>query len=221
MVERIAVVPAKTTSLRVPNKNFREFHNGLSLTQLVVDKLVAAGMKAHQIYVMSDEEPKQELFNCELLIRDKRTCDNDYPLTEVVRELSHQAWNAHGCECDIVWAQVCDPMFNEYERCFQAWDCRSKGYDSLAVRYKTKQYLLDIHGSPVGWGFGPWHVKSQALPVMYTFPFTLSILRPETITEVGYHVGADPLWITCDGYSIDIDTPEQFEMARLYYAQLH
>lgn len=219
MGQRIAVIPAKASSQRVPNKNFREFHDGKSLLQITIDKLKSVGFTKDSIYVSCEDASKRFFVtDAKFLLRHEALASNDYPYGRVFKEICLQAWSSHGDEVDIVWAQVCDPLFNEYERCLDLWDNRSKGYDSLAVRYPIRQYLMGNYG-PIGWGFGKWHVKSQNLPLRYTFPFTLSILRPQTVYDCEYMVGAEPLWVNSYGPHIDIDTKEDFEVAQLYYAK--
>ncbi len=230
----IAIVPAKANSSRVPYKNYREFYKGKSLVGLTIDKLKAAGVE--EIY-LSCEEPawgraEAEFNDVEFVQRSEDLCSNDCPIVRYIPGVAQEVlWHRKTVESsgslfqsifveedhDILWAQVIDPLFDDYAGLIDTWYSRSEGYDSAVVVYPRKKYLLDSERSPIGFGFGPWHLKSQRLPYHYELPFTASILSREAITSTGYYVGADPLWYEAEGYSIDIDTEEDFEMARAIY----
>ena len=51
-----AVIPAKTNSLRVKNKNYRPFFNGMSLVDIQISKLLGL-LEPVEIY-LSSEDPK-------------------------------------------------------------------------------------------------------------------------------------------------------------------
>ena len=53
-----AIIPVKNCSSRVKGKNFKEFHNGMSLFDITVHKLLKH-LPAEDIY-MSCEDPEQE-----------------------------------------------------------------------------------------------------------------------------------------------------------------
>lgn len=223
----ISIVPAKWHSNRVPLKNYREFYKGKSLVDILIEKLKQStdGL----IYLSCENEDAAEIaekHGIEFHHRSEDLCDNDVPLTTWIRnitaEVRHSASGvlgfAEAFRADILWAQCIDPLFNEFPQLIKKWRDFGRDYDSCPVVYPRRKYLLDHDKRPVGWGFGPWHIKSQLLPYHYEFNFTASILTPESISRVGYHIGAKPLWYGSDAQAIDIDTEEDFEMARIIYA---
>lgn len=228
----IAIVPAKWTSTRVPMKNYREFYNGKSLVDLTIEKLLDAGLDSSLIFLSCDNEDAYEVakkHGIRFAPRSEDLCDNDVPLVDWVRGVVEEVdmhlyeyyvnyYRDNLNEADVLWAQCIDPLFNEYDQLILKWLKFGRDYDSCAVVYPRKKYLLDERKNPIGWGFGPWHIKSQLLPYHYEFNFTASILSRESIRNVGYHIGAKPLWYESQAQSIDIDTEEDFEMARLIYA---
>jgi len=211
------VIPAKLESTRVRYKNWREFYQGKCLVDLTIEKLLLAGFLPGDIYVSCDcAEALRQLrgrYSVRGLERDPKLCDNSVSLThwisEIIKEISY--------ENEIAWAQVCDPLFDEYDLALNTWERRGKAYDSLCVVYKTKQYLLDPQHNPVGWQFGNYHKTSQTLSTMYTMPFTFSILTEESLAHCPYHIGAKPLWYETEKRGIDIDTEEDFELAQHVY----
>ena len=219
MIDLSVVIPAKASSTRIPNKNFREFLNGESLVDITVKKLLAAGLATDQIYLSCEDESKSEVaqkHGIQFSLRQERLCRNETPFSEVFRGVATQIPG----DSDIMWAQVCDPFFDEYTRCIDEWRnakaSHSNRYDSLVVCHKVSGYYMDENLLPIhGWGFGPWHVPSQRLPTFYKMPFACSILTRDSIEAVGYYVGARPLWLPCQWTSIDIDTEDDFLLARL------
>lgn len=212
-----AIIPVKKTSIRVPNKNFKPFCNNHSLFDITVEKLLKS-FDPSDIYMSCDDEKKKELANrwgINFLLRESHLADNDTPFFEIFNEVCGQVPG----DDDIAWCAVIDPVFNDYEKCFDVWNKKNlkKSYDSLVVVYPHKDYCLNSSYHPEGFGFGPWHTKSQLLPVKYQLTFTLSILTRESIRKYGYFVGAKPFWYHALNPRVDIDTPQDFELARAVY----
>jgi N-acylneuraminate cytidylyltransferase len=53
------IIPVKSTSTRVENKNFRSFWKGLSLTEILLQKLLFKG--AENIFISCDDPSKESL----------------------------------------------------------------------------------------------------------------------------------------------------------------
>jgi CMP-N-acetylneuraminic acid synthetase len=231
----IAIVPAKASSTRVPNKNFRPFDGTSSLVDLTIAKLRLAGIQ--EIYLSCEDEsvgrPVAEMHEVQFVRRSQSLCSNDCPIPDyirgVVREVDglrddqkpFQLW-AHDPPRteDILWAQVTDPLFEDYSGLIEKWEKFGGDYDSVVVVHPRKKYLLDQNHRPMGFGFGLWHLKSQRLPYHYELPFTASILSRKAIESTGYYVGASPLWYEVEGYSVDIDTEEDFKISQAIYSAI-
>ena len=122
---------------------------------------------------------------------------------------------------DVMWCQVTDPTFQDYEQCLNVWkQLDRKDYDSLVVVYPFKHFLLDENHRPMGFGFGPWHKISQFIPTMYRLNFTLSIFTREAINKVNYYVGERPYWYEAANHTVDIDTESDWEMASMLFGQM-
>lgn len=208
------IIPVKACSSRIENKNFREFHNGLSLTEILLQKLSFKGME--NIYISSEDSSKKylaEKYGCNFILRDKKLCDNDTPLPDVIKGISNQLPESS----EIAWCQVTDPLFNDHKKAFEEWEKQKENHDSLCVVYPFKKYILNSNHMPINFGFGNWHVKSQDLSTFYDMTFTFSILKKECIERCGYHIGANPYWYNAHNSHVDIDTMEDFEMASIIY----
>jgi len=229
-----AIIPVKASSSRVINKNFKEFYKGDSLFDITAKKILKE-LKPSDIY-MSCEDEKFKLeakkYGINFILRDPILANNDTKFYDVFNGICDQVPG----DDDIAWCQVIDPMFDSYKECFALWnegepESQSlhlfnrykktplrKTFDSLVVVYPHKDYYLDSNHKPIGFGFGPWHTKSQLLPCTYQLTFTLSILTRESIKKVGYHVGQNPYWHHAHNPRVDIDTNEDFSVAQALYS---
>lgn len=208
------IIPVKSTSTRVQNKNFRSFWGGLSLTEILLKKLLFKG--ANNIFISCDDPSKEALaveYGCNFLLRDKKLCDNDTHIPDVIRKVVCQIPD----DDEIAWCQVTDPMFEDYIGAFAEWELQKNNHDSLCVVYPFKKYLLNHEHMPINFGFGNWHIKSQDLKIFYDMTFTFSILKRESIDNCGYHIGAKPYWYNAFNTHVDIDTMEDFEIASIIY----
>ena len=211
------IVPVKSNSTRVENKNFRKFYKDKSITDILLEKIAFKGYS--NIYISSDDDSKKsiaESYGCNFLLRDKRLTDNDTPMREVVQEICKQLPSG---DDDIAWCQASDPLFDDYQAAFRQWEKNRESYDSLVVVYPIKKYLLNESYIPINFGFGHWHVKSQNLATFYDLTFTLSILKREWVENCGYHIGSKPNWFQAKNEHIDIDTMSDFELAQLIFSQ--
>lgn len=219
MVQLKAIIPAKLSSSRVPGKNWRDFHNGDSLVDINILALTKAGLSPVDIYVSSESEEKlsqvRTRHGVQTLRRSEFLCRNETSLSEFIQGIVADVPG----DDDVIWSQVCDPLFSEHSLVIDLWKSVNKNHDSLCVAHPFKQYLMDSGFHPIGWGFGKCHVPSQRLPTLYQFPFTLSILTRECIRDVGYHVGKTPYWYVSKGGGIDIDTEDEFRTASVLYTE--
>jgi CMP-N-acetylneuraminic acid synthetase len=214
------IIPAKTSSSRVKNKNWREFAFGKSLVDITLDKILDYGADKKNIFISCEDISKEQYCKnrgVNFLLRDKRQCDNDFSVQTLLRNICDQVKD----DKDIAYSQVCDPFFDDYKNCLDLWDeVKQKGHDSLVVCHAHKMYLMDSESRPIGWSFGSHHTKSQDLPIFRTMPFTLSALTRDSVKQSGYHVGSNPYWYESSRRNIDIDTEEDFRLAQIIYTEL-
>lgn len=211
----IAIIPAKTGSERVKNKNFRPFLDGKSLVDLTVEHLHRAGFSDSNIFLSTDQRPGG-VKGCTHMYRIPGLCSNDAPVTDFIEKTCDQIDPDR--EHDIAWCQVINPMFTEYEQVLKMWDDVSSSHDSLCVIHPKKSYVLDCHKRPMGFGIAEGHIKSQDLPPHYHVTFTMSILSPEWRR---YYIGRRPAYYHCRQPVCDIDTEQDFKIAQIVYRELN
>lgn len=222
----IAVVPAKANSQRVPNKNFQPFWGAYSLTDLTISKLIPE-LGRSAIYLSCENAdiaaPICHKWGINFIERDKSLTDNRVPIPDWIRGVCSQVPNPNNEE--FAWCQVIDPLFNEYAGLFDKWEQLKREcpgiFQSLTAVYPVKDYLLDDMYSPIGWGFGDWHTPSQELPQMYRMTFVCSVLTPEAVERNGYHISHRPAYYHVHTPHVDIDTYDDFFVARHVYAAKH
>ena len=224
-----AIIPVKDNSTRVPSKNFKPFYGDKCLFDITVEKLSKV-LNPSDIYMSCENEerkPLAEAWGINFLLRDKRLTDNNLPFYDFFNGICDQVPG----DDDIAWCHATDPLFNSYKECFDVWqngvevlECGAwttksirKRHDSLVVVYPQKDHLLDDNYNPIGFGFGAWHKISQALPTIYQLGFSLSILTRDCINKNGYYIGKNPYWYHARNKNVDIDTPEDFELAQAMY----
>tara|TARA_R110002020_G_scaffold301461_1_gene516921 strand:- start:328 stop:999 length:672 start_codon:yes stop_codon:yes gene_type:complete len=214
------IIPAKTNSSRVKNKNWRDFAFHKSLVDITLDKILSCGVDKKNIFISCEDIDKKQYCDkrgVNFLLRDALLCDNDLSLQDWIWQICDQIKDNK----DIAWCQVCDPLFDDFKDCLSLWEpVKQKGHDSLVVCYPHKMYLMDSDSRPIGWSFGSHHTKSQDLPIFRTMPFTLSVLTRDSIGQNGYHVGSNPYWYESHGRHIDIDTEGDFRLAQIIYTEL-
>lgn len=210
------VIPAKRSSNRVPNKNYRHFARGKSLLDILVPKLTRIAADPADVYLSSEDEVARELgdkYGASFLPRPRHLTENSYPFQSVVNEVCKQVPG----DDDVMWCHATDPFFDEHEAVLKVWESRDpSAADSIVVVYPMAEYLLDANFNPLGFGFGSWHRPSQELPTFYQLGFTCSIMTRHVATTLGL-VGARPMWHRATNLTIDIDTQAQFDFAGHLY----
>lgn len=213
------VIPVKSRSERINNKNFRPFYKDMSLTDILIQKLLNIVDKRY-IYVSCDDMPVMEMckkYGINFLKRDDILTYNDTPMSKVITEVVHSVPG----DDDIMWCLVTDPLFDSYRECLEKWKSLDKEkYDSLCVVYGLREYILDSNFKPLNFGFGEKHVPTQDLNNNYLLNNTLFIIKREAVFKNKYYIGEKPYWFISDNFSIDIDTEQEFRIAQIIYEDL-
>ena len=114
-----AVIPAKASSTRVPDKNFRPFHGTRSLLDIKVGQLLTT-LAADQIYVSSEDAAcaaHADRLGINFMSRAPELARNETPYASVVSRICA---DTPGDE-DIMWCHVTDPLFDQYDECLALW----------------------------------------------------------------------------------------------------
>jgi len=211
-----AVILGKAGSIRVPNKNYRPFYNGCSLTDILLAKLTKVINKS-DIYLSCEKGEFRNVadnWGINFIHREEKytlvTTDNIEVVANVCKDVPY--------EDDLLWCTCTEPFFDEYDGVLDIWkNIDHKKYDSLNVIYPQKKFYLDQNHNPIGFGFGHWQKYSQFIPPTYMFSFATAILTRECIEKISYMVGKNPYWYDSYSQIVDIDTEEDWELAQKLY----
>lgn len=211
-----AVILGKASSKRVKEKNYRNFYEDLSLTDILLEKLVKV-LDRSNIYLSCEDEHYKKVaykWGINFILRDIKYTLLETNTVEVVRGVCADVPG----EDDILYCSCMDPLFDDYEGMFRTWKDVKEMADSLNVVYPLKNYYLDQNHNPIGFGFGFWHKYSQYIPPMYKISWANEILSRKCIEKCGYMVGENPYWYDAYNQLLDIDTESDWKIAQAVYS---
>lgn len=212
------VIPLKTDSDRIPNKNLRPFINGKSLFDIKAEQLLKV-FPASSIYVSSENPEAEEVvkkygFNFHLRSAElhKKTHRSNWA------ELTEAIIKAIPGESDILWVQVTQPLFDDFEKIMEIYKNLDDRYDSVVAVKQHRHHLLDERGNPVNFTFGYWHKISQDLPKLYEVAWAAFVMRREMMDAGAfYQIGRNPYLYEITKPMVDIDYMDDFEIAAILY----
>lgn len=208
-------IPLKTNSERVPNKNLRPFYNGKSLFDIKAEQLLKV-FEGSDVYVSSENPIVGDLcrnYGFNFHLRDESLTKSTAKETQIVRAVTAPIPK----EYDVMWVQVTQPLFEDFEAIKTKWEELDNSYDSLTVVKRINHHLLDEKGNPVNFNFGYWSKISQDLPIMYEATWAASIMKREMLEEAFYQIGRKPYLFDEKFPMLDINTMEDFEIAQILY----
>ena len=210
-----AVILGKAGSTRVPLKNYKKFYNDMSLTDILLEKLVKV-LDRNDIYLSCEVEDFKyvaETWGINYILRDSKYTSLQTNTVDVVRNVCKDVPG----EDDILYCSCMDPLFDDYVNMFRTWNEVKNEHDSLNIIYPMKNYFLDQNHNPIGFGFGYWHKYSQYIPPIYQISWANEILTRECIERCGYMVGENPFWFDAYNPTVDIDTEKDWCLAQILY----
>jgi len=211
------IIPAKSSSDRVPNKNWREFYQGKSLFDIKIFQLLEV-FPSHDIYVSCEDEDRREqveAYDINFLLRDPRLSSDDAHWSDVVTGIIEQM------PCDdseeVAWVQLPCPLFDAecFRKALARWHAIPKDlYDCLITVEKFKDFLVDEAGHPLNFQFGRWHNVSQDLPNWYLVQRQFHIMKKATYLRCNYDIGVSPYLYLVGSPSVDINQEHEFQYAQ-------
>jgi len=213
------VIPLKTNSERIENKNLRTFSGTDSLFDIKARQLLPV-FDPGDVYV-SSENPRVESivqqYGFHFHLRDVALTKSTAKENQIVKSITDTIPG----KPDIMWVQVTQPLFHEFQEILDTWRTLDSSYDSLAVVKRIKHHILDDKGNPVNFNFGYWHKISQDLPCLYEVTWAAFIMRREMLEQAYYQIGRKPYLYPTDSPLVDINDPIEFEMASILYNYYH
>ncbi len=215
-IEIEGIIPVKTSSERVKNKNLRKFVD-TNLYELKLKQL--SKTTQFKNFIISSESNK--VLNIALKygfkthLRDKYFSTNNVPMSEVYSNLGKQVSTEY-----VAWINVTNPLVNYkvYDEAVKVFKKKIVNYDCLLSAIENKENFF-FKNKPVNFKRSPWP-RSQDLKPLISLPFVINILKKKDLIKWGSCVGKKPYFFILDSkIAKDIDNQEDFDYCETVYSK--
>ena len=214
-MKTIAFVPIKLNNQRTPNKNIKRFDDGTPLITLFLKTLVKVD-GIDDIYVFCSDESIQKYLVPGVGFLKRPTYLDTQQATpqDIISEFIKRV------DADIYAVCHCTSPFvdhKHFEECIEA--VKSNEFDSSFTAERL-QHLMWADNKPMN--FDPSNIpRTQDLPVYYSEVSAAYVFKKEVFMKYKRRIGICPHITTVTGVEcIDIDYPEDFEMANAVYMNI-
>ena len=212
------IIPAKSSSTRVPDKNWRPFADGKSLTDVKIEQLLTA-VSPSDIYLSCDNTMKETIahrYGINFMLRKKEYASDATPWPDALHGIVSESDFAD--DEDVAWVEVINPLFSDYAALFAKWENVKHTHDSLVLAAALTKFLINGKGSPVNFQYGKWHAMSQQMEPLYAWD-SVCVMRKKDLLYFSYPIGRTPYIYVTDEQCVDIDTMADWELAQYLYAK--
>lgn len=212
-----ALVPVRSGSLRVKNKNTRPFC-GKSLLEIRVSQLLSLSCLDGVVVSSNDREMLDvaERLGAEPHFRDNYFASNTVSMSEVYENM------ASSIECDdVMYALVTTPLVRDetFINAVNQYMSLPSNFDSISTVANVKEFLIK-DGLPYNYD-GSNIPRSQDLPDIMKLTFGVSILPRSTMVRRRSCLGDSPYFLSVGQLEgIDIDTEIDFIITEMVYAKI-
>ena len=204
-------IPAQGASQRIPEKNFRPFHNDESLLEIAVKKLLKT-ISPRNIYVSSDSSKANDIcqdLGVNFISRSDSLLGNTIKQKDLFEHFIQ-----HTPESKYVgWIQVTDPLFLDYED-FLSYEPQPDEVYIAASEVKKHAFFK---GYPINFNFGDWHPVTQDIEPILIPRWSAFLARRETFARYKYHFGKYNKFFISNDEFVDIDYESDFKLAQQLY----
>ena len=211
----VAFVPVKLNNERAPGKNIKRFDDGTPLITLFLKTLTQVE-EIDEVYVYcSKEEIKEYLVPGTTFLKRPESLDTKTATPQdIISNFMTQV------DADVYAVCHCTSPFvkkEHFSECIR--QACSEDYDSAFTAEKI-QRLMWCDGEPLN--FDAANVpRTQDLPVYYNEVSAAYAFKRETFEKLHRRIGTNPYICEVSGYEcVDIDYPEDFEIANAIYMTL-
>lgn len=212
----VAFVPVKLNNQRMPGKNVKRFDDGTPLITLFLKTLVRV-KSFNEVYVFSSSpEIKNYLVaGAKFLQRPEYLDSQEATPQQIIREFIKRI------DADIYAVCHCTSPFvtvEHFEECVQA--VKNGGYDSSFTAEKLQRLLWENDSKPMNFDAADIP-RTQDLKPIYCEISAAYVFRKEVFEKYQRRIGMNPYITIVSGIEcVDIDYPEDFEMANAVYMSL-
>ncbi|MDE6138496.1 MAG: acylneuraminate cytidylyltransferase family protein [Candidatus Gastranaerophilales bacterium] len=210
------LIPVRSGSVRVKNKNIKPFAGSNLLTLKIEQMKRIKGIDG--VIVNSNSDEMLELaasLGAEAVKRDEYFASSTVCMNEVYKNM------AENSDCDtIIFADATNPLIKDetIEHCIKAYFENLEKYDSLTTVNEIKQFMWQ-DGKPINYDAAN-KPKSQDLPDIVALNHAISIIPRKLMIEKMDIIGYKPNLFKIDSVeATDIDNEIDFEFAEFMYSK--
>lgn len=215
-MKAVAAIPIKLKNERFPGKNIKQFFDGTPLMHLLQKSLLEIS-ELDGIYVYCSDGAVCEYILPGVIFLprpeelDLPTATPQNIITEFIKQVNADLY---------MFSHVTSPFVTagHLRKCLEA--VAFEGYDSAFTGERMQRFLWSGQCQPLN--FNPRSIpRTQDLPVIYAENGAAYAFKKETFEKYGRRVGLNPMIVEISGIEcIDIDYPEDFELAETIYRGL-
>jgi len=212
-----ALIPVRSGSVRVKNKNIRPFANS-TLLEIKIRQLLRID-KIDEVCVSSDSDEMLKMaksLGATPVRRDAKYASSDSLINDVWAHMSQNIVCEH-----VLYTNVTNPLVRDetYDKCIKQYFESIDDYDSLNTVSIIKEFLW-LGEKPINYDWKK-QPRSQDLPDVFYPNFAINILKRATMENQRSVIGKKFYPYALDKIeSIDIDDEEDFLIADLLYHHL-
>jgi len=213
-----ALIAVRSGSVRVKNKNIRDFNNS-TLLELKIQQLQKIE-KIDEIIVNSNSEEMLSIAKSMGAIpikRDDYFASNTVSMSEVFEDMAKHIDAEY-----ILYANCTNPLVKtvSYVNAIDMFFKNLNQYDSLVSCHDVKEFLY-LDGKPINYDPAQ-QPRSQDLPNVIALNFAISIISKSNMINCKNIIGSNPYFYKLDEVeSVDIDTPLDFFIAERLYSHIN
>lgn len=211
----VGFVPIKLNNERTPGKNIKQFDDGTALITCFLKTLIKVS-DVDELYVFCSNEMIKDYLvpGVSFLKRPEYLDSNQASPQDIIQEFMKLV------DADIYMVCHCTSPFVKAEHIAECvCKVRNDGYDSAFTAEKI-QRLMWCDGKPLN--FDAANVpRTQDLPLYYNEVSAAYVFKKEMFLTLKRRIGVNPYICEVSGIEcVDIDYPEDFEIANIIYMNL-
>ncbi len=214
-----AVIPIRKGSVRVPNKNFKEFCNGKNLLELKIETLLKVN-SIDDIVVNTDSDDAisiAEKYGISFYKRKDYYASSICSQSDFFRNLAESTNSRY-----ILHTPVTSPIVSieTYNHIINM--SKENNYDSYNTVADVKDFLW-LNNESINYDINSGSVpNSQDLPNIVKLTFGINLTLRDTMISRSNVVGYNPYFYKVIGFeTLDIDTPLDFEFSKFIYSKYY
>lgn len=221
MTSRIAIIPARKGSKGIRNKNFKNFYKGASLVDIAIE--FCENLNIDRTYVSTDNEQFSSAHS-DIMVhwRDAEYASDTSTDLDVLKCLHSD--NIVKDEDVLIWIRPTSPLRSPLE-CDLALQKMQHGFSSIRAIKEVSMHpywMKRIEGEELvsftTEGDDISYPKRQMLPPVFEISSEFEIISVgSAINQNTFFPKQRSFYITKKFPKVDIDTPKEFEIAKLMY----